>query len=198
MDKIQVLKKTENTEKIYHKLEYQWIEDNETQVNVSFNYSSSILIINFDVFENEIRRETTHNNDKVYQDSCVECFFQIPNSKEYYNFEFSASSYVLVGRGENRENRISFDDETLNKIKRKVTILDEREDLSHWKIDIEIDLIKWGLINKNLDLQKQELKANFYKCGDKLQSPHYFSLFDVDSEIPNFHKPSSFGTLSFI
>jgi hypothetical protein len=197
MKKIQVLEKNENIGKIYHKLKYQWIEDNKTQVKVSLFYKNTTLYINFDVFENEIRRKTTHNNDKVYQDSCVECFFQIPESREYYNFEFSASSFVLVGRGENRDNRISFNDETLNQIKRKVTILDEGEELSHWMIDIEIDLIKWGLI-KDLDLQKQELKANFYKCGDKLKSPHYFSLFDINSENPDFHKPDSFGILSFV
>jgi hypothetical protein len=197
MKKIQVLKKSEKIVNTYHKLKYQWIEDNKTQVKVSLFYKNTTLYINFDVFENEIRRETTHNNDKVYQDSCVECFFQIPESREYYNFEFSASSFVLVGRGENRDNRISFNEETLNQIKRKVTILDEGEELSHWMIDIEIDLIKWGLI-KDLDLQKQELKANFYKCGDKLKSPHYFSLFDIDSENPDFHKPDSFGILSFV
>lgn len=197
MKKIQVLKKSEKIVNTYHKLKYQWIEDNKTQVKVSLFYKNTTLYINFDVFENEIRRETTHNNDKVYQDSCVECFFQIPESREYYNFEFSASSFVLVGRGENRDNRISFNEETLNQIKRKVTILDEGEELSHWMIDIEIDLIKWGLI-KDIDLQKQELKANFYKCGDKLKSPHYFSLFDIDSENPDFHKPDSFGILSFV
>lgn len=39
--------------------------------------------------------------------------------------------------------------------------------------------------------------ANFYKCGDKLQTPHFLSWNPINLEKPNFHCPEFFGTLNF-
>ena len=41
------------------------------------------------------------------------------------------------------------------------------------------------------------MKANFYKCGDKLQTPHFLSWNRIDLPSPNFHRPDFFGTLEF-
>jgi len=37
--------------------------------------------------------------------------------------------------------------------------------------------------------------ANFYKCADKLQHPHWLNWSPVDFPKPNFHLPQSFGVL---
>ena len=198
MEQIKIFEKNENIKRTYHKLKYQWKEDFDTIVKVNLLYEKRTLIINFDILENEIRKCTTHNNDKVYEDSCVECFIQIPNSDEYYNFEISASSYMLVGRGSSRNNRFLFDDSLINKIDRKVIILDETKGSSHWLLNMSLDLEEWKLIGEKEDIKNYKLKGNFYKCGDKVSKPHYFSLFDVDSETPNFHYPPSFRELIFV
>ncbi len=41
------------------------------------------------------------------------------------------------------------------------------------------------------------LKANFYKCGDELQTPHFLSWNPIEIEKPDFHRPDFFGTLRF-
>lgn len=198
MDQIQIFEKEETTKRIYHKLKSQWIDDFDTIVKVNFSYEKRSLIVDFDIFENEIRKCSTHNNDRVYEDSCVECFIQIPNSDEYYNFEISASSHMLVGRGSSRNNRRLVDESIIEKIDREIIILDETKKSSHWKLNMSLDLDQWKLIGSNENIKNYKIKANFYKCGDKLASPHYFALFDVDSEMPNFHYPPSFNELIFV
>ena len=39
------------------------------------------------------------------------------------------------------------------------------------------------------------LKANVYKCGDKTVHPHYLAWNPVDSSVPDYHRPESFGTM---
>ena len=45
--------------------------------------------------------------------------------------------------------------------------------------------------------ERDVLKANFYKCGDKLSVPHYLSWNPVTTEKPDFHRPEYFGLLEF-
>ena len=46
-------------------------------------------------------------------------------------------------------------------------------------------------------LDGKEIKANFYKCGDELQTPHFLSWNPIQIEQPDFHRPDFFGTLEF-
>ena len=41
------------------------------------------------------------------------------------------------------------------------------------------------------------MKANFYKCGDRLKQQHYLSWNPIDLPRPNFHCPEFFGELTF-
>ena len=42
------------------------------------------------------------------------------------------------------------------------------------------------------------LRANFYKCGDKCQQPHYLSMAPINTPSPNFHCPEFFQEVKFI
>lgn len=39
--------------------------------------------------------------------------------------------------------------------------------------------------------------ANFYKCGDETEFPHYGAWSPVGTPSPDFHRPEFFGTLIF-
>ena len=56
-------------------------------------------------------------------------------------------------------------------------------------------IIPFSLIN--LSEPPKTLRANLYKCGDKLCSPHFLSWSKVELEKPNFHSPQFFGELTF-
>jgi len=46
-------------------------------------------------------------------------------------------------------------------------------------------------------LTGRRVKANFYKCGDNMKTPHYLSWNPIGTERPNFHTPDYFGTIVF-
>jgi len=46
-------------------------------------------------------------------------------------------------------------------------------------------------------LNGKTMRANFYKCGDKLQTPHFLSWAPIDLPKPKFHCPEFFGELVF-
>lgn len=180
-----------------YKLTQLWgIEDN-LYVGVKLSHDNKNLIVEFDVFENEIRRESKFNNDEVYKDSCVECFLKNINSDEYINFELSVSSFMLVAKGKEKERRVFFDEEKIDTIKRELEIISDKKDKCHWRAKIFFDLYYWNLVDVD-GLENQSISANFYKCGDNLKHPHYLSLFEIKSQKPNFHKPEFFKELFFL
>ncbi|MFA5695554.1 MAG: carbohydrate-binding family 9-like protein, partial [Proteiniphilum sp.] len=44
-------------------------------------------------------------------------------------------------------------------------------------------------------LSRQQIRANFYKCGDETAEPHYISWSPIDLPAPDFHAPQFFGLL---
>lgn len=46
-------------------------------------------------------------------------------------------------------------------------------------------------------LDGMSIRANFYKCGDELQKPHFLSWNPIKIEKPDFHRPDFFGLLEF-
>ena len=47
------------------------------------------------------------------------------------------------------------------------------------------------------DLNGKTMRANFYKCGDLLQTPHFLSWAPIDLPQPKFHCPEFFGEVTF-
>ena len=41
----------------------------------------------------------------------------------------------------------------------------------------------------------ERLQCNFYKCGDKTDTPHFLSWNPVEVASPDFHRPEFFGEL---
>ena len=55
-------------------------------------------------------------------------------------------------------------------------------------------LVGAGATRSNRQHAPQEV---FYKCGDKLQTPHFLSWNPIDLPKPDFHCPAFFGLLQF-
>jgi hypothetical protein len=73
---------------------------------------------------------------------------------------------------------------------------DERVGECAWEVALVIPYSAFFL-HDITSLDGKTLRANFYKCGDKLQTPHFLSWNPIGLEKPNFHCPEFFGTLHF-
>ena len=73
---------------------------------------------------------------------------------------------------------------------------EERIGECSWEVALVIPYSAFFMHNVT-SLGGKTIRANFYKCGDKLQTPHFLSWSPIDLEKPNFHCPEFFGELHF-
>ena len=90
--------------------------------------------------------------------------------------------------------------EVLDKVQRWSSLgqedFEERIGDCSWEVALVIPYSAFFMHNIT-SLDGKAIRANFYKCGDKLQTPHFLSWNPIDLEKPNFHCPEFFGMLRF-
>lgn len=167
---------------------WQEFRSSGVSCHATLSHDEDTLLVLFDVTEPQILADCTQINDHVCDDSCVELFLQNPAiSQEYVNFEFSASGACHVARGLRRQDRVLYSSYILEKLEVKVSRFE-----GSWRLYCCIPLCDYGLLRPG-DYNGQILKANMYKCGDKLRQPHYLSWTRIDTPRPDFHCPEFFG-----
>lgn len=170
------------------------------EVKFKIAYLKSDIYLKFYIKEKSIRAVNRKINDNVWEDSCVELFIAPSSEDVYYNFEFNCIGTCLVQKGSSRNNRSYFDAEVIKSIKAfsslgKNTFEEKKGDYS-WDLTIKIPLASF--IDDIKDLKGSKMKANFYKCGDKLAEPHFLTWNQIDIKEPDFHRPDFFGDIYFI
>lgn len=168
--------------------------------NVKFRIArtNNSFLLNYKVTEDSIKATTKADNGPVWTDSCVE-FFVIPNNDGiYYNIECNCAGTILIGVGKEREDRERASQKTLDTVQRWSSLgrepFNEKIGEMTWEVVLIVPFTAFYKHNiENLD--NQRIKANFYKCGDELTTPHFISWSKIDLPKPDFHCPQFFGTL---
>lgn len=170
------------------------------EVTFGISYADQGILLHFKVKEESVRAKYGEDNGSVWTDSCVE-FFSIPaQDGVYYNIECNCIGTVLVGAGPLRNGREHAPCEVTKLIKRwsslGTTPFDERIGEAEWEVAL---IIPYAVFFKHqlTSLAGNTIKANFYKCGDELQTPHFLSWNPIGIEKPDFHRPDFFGDLIF-
>jgi hypothetical protein len=171
------------------------------QVRFNIAYSNKEIFLKFYIKEKYFKAEKTVTNEMVCEDSCVEFFVSPSDDSQYYNFEFNAIGTCLLGTGTGRENRSLAPPEIISKIRRMTsagsTPVKKKNEEYIWTITVAIP--KEVFYNHDInELKGKTLRANFYKCGDKLTEPHYVTWNPVGTLTPDFHQPAYFGQLRLI
>lgn len=163
-------------------------------------HTENAILLHFKVREASVRAKYDKDNGSVWTDACVE-FFSIPaGDGVYYNVECNCAGTILIGAGAERTNREHAPQEVMDKVQRWSSLgrepFDERIEETSWDVAL---VIPYTVFFKHqiASLDGKKVKANFYKCGDELQTPHYLSWNPIALEKPNFHCPDFFGTLEF-
>lgn len=172
------------------------------QPSVQFRvaHTGDALLLHFKVREASVRAVATADNGRVWEDSCVE-FFSVPaGDGVYYNLECNCAGTLLVGGGADRKDRQRASQEVLDRVQRWASLgrqpFDERIGECHWEVALVVPVSTFFL--HRLDtLSGCQIRANFYKCGNLLQTPHFLSWNPIKLEQPNFHCPEFFGLLHF-
>lgn len=170
------------------------------KVSFAIAYSDNCILLKYFVQENAIRVAHNLDNSPVHLDSCVEFFISFNDENSYYNLEFNSVGTCYFGFGESKANRVLMKLQDIGKIKRQATIescIDNGTSAIHWELSVMIPFEVF-VFHQITSLINVQCKANFYKCGDALPTPHFLSWQKLVSDTPNFHLPQFFGNLHFM
>ncbi len=170
-------------------------------VRFAIAHDDAAIYLRFSVREQAVLARWTHTNDPVSEDSCVELFLAPGPDERYYNFEFNCIGTCLAAVGHERNGREILPAAKIDLIRRRATLGSEPIPVER-KGDIRWELfaaIPVSLFVRNFPktLNGRRMKANLYKCGDRLEVPHYLSWNRVESPRPDYHRPEFFGELLF-
>ena len=163
-------------------------------------FDGCVFHVFFKAWEKNIRVVTHQSNGPVWEDSCLEFFFNpVPTmDSRYLNFEINAEGVMLLGLGAGREGRklLDFDPKTFG-IKAEVPLHGSVEwNRAYYTVSFVIPVSFLETIYGSLDFQiGAVLAGNFQKCGDKTANRHLGCWNPIEIPIPDFHQPEWFGTI---
>lgn len=162
-------------------------------------HTGNTILLQYSVTENSIRAVAPHDNGRVWEDSCAEFFVQTEPGSTYYNFECNCAGTLLIEYGKPGD-RTHAPLDIVKQVERYSSlgkeIIDERIGECSWQLCLIIPVS--AFFQNNIEaLDGITAKANFYKCGDKLQIPHFLSWNPIDLPHPCFHCPDFFGEIVF-
>ncbi|WP_455673785.1 carbohydrate-binding family 9-like protein [Phocaeicola sp.] len=172
----------------------------QPQVAFRIAHTDHAILIHYKVTEGSVRAKYGEDNGSVWTDSCVE-FFSVPAADGiYYNMECNCIGTFLIGAGPQRNNREHAPQEVMDKVLRWASLgrqpFAERVGECTWEVALVVPYTAF-FKHHITSLDGQTVKANFYKCGDELQTPHFLSWNPIKIENPDFHRPDFFGSLEF-
>lgn len=177
-----------------------WVQAERVSVSFDIRHRGTSILLNFMVWEPQVRAVNRDFNSPVWEDSCVEFFLSFEGDINYYNFEFNAIGTVLGAYGPDRLIREWLPENTLELIQTEPSlgsgVISNLEGDVKWELEIILP-VQVFLHHQISDIAGKKASANFYKCGDKLKKPHFLSWKPVLTEKPDFHQPAYFGPLEF-
>lgn len=201
-DLLQIAQELEKKSSLHSIAIVNWDKFNYVpKVSFIMGHDNENIYLKFYVSENHILAKHSTPNSSTHQDSCVEFFIDPDQSGQYYNFEFNCIGTTHLAYGPDRYNRTFIDkDKILDQIKITSTLgalpFEEKSGQFNWEMTVKLPSSIF-VYHPDLKFSGLKSKANFYKCADATQTPHYLSWSVVESENPDFHRPEFFGFLNF-
>lgn len=160
--------------------------------------SSTHLYLRYFVRDKSLKALYDTDSSPVYTDSCVEFFMKRVDDDHYFNFEFNCIGTCDAAYRESRNSKRSLTSKEYASIRRYSSLerktFTEKLGLYSWELVVAIPFVLMGL---NGDSLPEKIQANFYKCADDTESPHFVSWSPIDLPSPDFHCPQFFGEIYF-
>ena len=172
------------------------------QPDVKFRaaHTGDAILLHYQVTEASVRAVATADDGRVWEDACVEFFLSPESNDFYYNFECNCAAKLLLHGGPAGGERPGAAEDVLKSVKRWASLgtepFEERVGEGTWEVALVIPAS--AIFRHEIaDLNGKTMRANFYKCGDLLQTPHFLSWSPIDLPQPKFHCPEFFGEIVF-
>ena len=182
---------------------YLWLENGyRPKVEARVCWSCRFLHVRFRVEERRVRVRYTKFQDPVYKDSCVEFFVDMFPEKRlgYVNFETNAAGTLLAAFGPDRSRRAPLWPEDLAGWAVESQVpgpVDGEYGAEAWTLEYRVPLALFKKLYGEEVRPGRLAAANFYKCGDETEFPHYGAWSPIARPAPDFHRPEFFGEIVF-
>lgn len=180
---------------------YLWLMNGyEPRVEARLCWSDKYLYARFRVGEKPAPVRYTKFQDPVYKDSCVEFFIDAFPAKKlgYVNLEMNAAGALLAAFGPDRAHREPLWPEDLAGMGLIVGQELWPEFGEAWFVEYKLPLELFQKLYGEKIIAGHHAAANFYKCGDETETPHYGAWSPVETPSPDFHRPEFFGQIVFV
>ena len=172
----------------------------QPEVKFRVAHIGNAILLHYQVTEASVRAVALADDGRVWEDACVEFFLSPEGNDFYYNFECNCATKLLLHGGPAGGERPTASEEVLKSVKRWSSLgtepFGERVGECTWEVALVIPaaaIFRHEIVTFN----GMTMRANFYKCGDKLQTPHFLSWTPIELPKPKFHCPEFFGELMF-
>ena len=170
-----------------------WLEPCAISAKAQLCHDGENLYVRLEAEEANIRAVQAGPLDQVCNDSCLEFFFApLEEDKRYFNFEVNLLGNLYVGFGAERPTRVRQIVKNTEALFAPKPFSTERG----WGIEYHIPLSFVQLYMPEAAFAG-EAAANFYKCGDLTETPHYLAWAPLMCEKPDYHRRWDFGKLIF-
>ena len=172
----------------------------QPEVKFRAAHTGDAILLHYQVTEASVRAVATHDDGRVWEDACVEFFLSPEGNDFYYNFECNCAAKLLLHGGPAGTERPGASEEVLKSVKRWASLgtepFEEKVGECTWEVALVIPVS--AIFRHSIEsLDDKVMRANFYKCGDLLQTPHFLSWAPIDLPQPKFHCPEFFGEIKF-
>ena len=172
----------------------------QPEVKFRAAHPGDAILLHYQVTEASVRAVALADDGRVWEDACVEFFLSPEGNDFYYNFECNCATKLLLHGGPAGGERPTASEEVLKSVKRWSSLgtepFEERVGECTWEVALVIPAS--AIFRHEIEtFNGKTMRANFYKCGDKLQTPHFLSWAPIELPKPKFHCPEFFGELNF-
>ncbi|RZM27490.1 MAG: hypothetical protein EOO88_12895 [Pedobacter sp.] len=171
----------------------------ELLASFTIAHNGVAVLLRYKATEHAFKVSTFETNGSVHKDNCVEFFVSFGTEQAYYNIEMNCIGIGLIAYGEARQNRTFLPKQLVESIKShiKIKTLPDQDCMNRsWEITMIIPIAVFAYSDLG-SLKNKTAAGNFFKCGDDLPQPHFYSWNAIEADQPNFHLPDYFGELTF-
>ena len=172
----------------------------QPEVKFRAAHTGDAILLHYQVTEASVRAVALADDGRVWEDACVEFFLSPEGNDFYYNFECNCATKLLLHGGPAGGERPTASEEVLKSVKRWSSLgtepFEERVGECTWEVALVIPAS--AIFRHEIEtFNGKTMRANFYKCGDKLQTPHFLSWAPIELPKPKLHCPEFFGEIVF-
>lgn len=171
----------------------KWLAPCDVAATAQVCHDDAAIYVRMEAREANIRCEGREALSPVWEDSCLEFFFApMADDTRYLNMEWNPAAALCFGFGAERKTRMR----QVPPDKEAVFVPDVFYTETGWGICFRVPLSIVRMYFPAFSFGGTSA-GNFYKCGDKTQTPHYLAWSKLTGDTPDYHRRGDFGVLRF-